>query len=554
MPVYKIDLLGNPNSCLVKIGKQSFRALVDSGAEVSLIHSRAYQNLKDKPKLMNKKVHLQSASGQPMIVDGSINVTLDIRGVRINQTLFVVRNLNRSLILGRDWLKTNGVRLYYDLGCLRIGKKYIPLEEDIHIATVVRIASTVTLKPQTANVCTGHLRHKSEGFDSGSYEMSSIESGYVGTEPGLMIANIIVKPNRTGKFPVMIVNNTNKTLKLKKGCVIGKVQSVTEANLTEIRDKISKDKNQFSDKINKSEISVPPEYNDRVTELIFQNEDIFATTDADLGHTDTVKMKIDTGDYPPIKLRPYRTPLNNRKIVDKAVDEMMEAKIISRSKSPWSFPVVIVDKKDGSKRFCVDFRRLNKITKMKSYPLPLIDDILALLGNAKYFTSLDLKSGYWQVLMDEADKEKTAFTCHRGLFQFNVMPFGLSNAPAIFQELMSIVLADLDQFAIAYLDDILIFSSSLEEHMSHIQQVFDRLRQHDLKLKLKKCHFLQAETNYLGFVINQNRIKPDPKKVEAIQSISAPTSVREVRGFIGMCSYYRRFIPNFSGIAEPIIS
>ena len=245
MPVYKIDLLGNPNSCFVKIGKQSFRSLVDSGAEVSLIHSRAYQNLKDKPKLMNKKVHLQSASGQSMMVDGSINVTLDIRGVRINQTLFVIRNLNRSLILGRDWLKTNGVRLYYDLGCLRIGQTYIPLEEDIHIATVVRIASTVTLKPQTANVCTGHLRHKSEGFDSGIYEMSSIENGYVGTVPGLMIAIIIVKPNRTGKFPVMIVNNTNKTLKLKKGCVIGKVQSVTEANLTEIRDKISKDKNNF---------------------------------------------------------------------------------------------------------------------------------------------------------------------------------------------------------------------------------------------------------------------------------------------------------------------
>ena len=552
MPVYKIDLLGNPNSCLVKIGKQNFRSLVDSGAEVSLIHSRAYQNLKDKPKLMNKKVYLQSASSQPMMVDGSINVTLDIRGVKINQKLYVVRNLNRSLILGRDWLKTNGVRLYYDLGCLRIGHTYIPLEEDIHIATVVRIASTVTLRPQTGNVCTGHLRHKSEAFEPGIFEMSSIENGYVGTEPGLMIANIIVKPNKTGRFPVMIINNTNKTLKLKKGCVIGKVQSVTEANLTEIKDQMSK--NKFTDKISRSEISVPSEHSDEVTALIFKNADIFAASDADLGHTDTVKMKIDTGDHPPIKLRPYRTPLNNRKTIDKVVDEMMDAKIISRSKSPWSFPVVIVDKKDGSKRFCVDFRKLNKITKLNSYPLPLIDDILALLGNAKYFTSLDLKSGYWQVLMDEADKEKTAFTCHRGLFQFNVMPFGLSNAPAIFQELMSIVLADLDQFAIAYLDDILIFSSSLDEHLGHIQQVFDRLRQHDLRLKLKKCHFLQAETNYLGFVINQNGIKPDPKKVEAIQSISPPTSVREVRGFIGMCSYYRRFIPNFSGIAEPIIS
>ena len=119
---------------------------------------------------------------------------------------------------------------------------------------------------------------------------------------------------------------------------------------------------------------------------------------------------------------------------------------------------------------------------------------------------------------------------------------------------MSIVLAELDKFAIAYLDDILIYSATLEEHIVHIQQVFDRLRQHALKLKLKKCHFLQSETNYLGFVVNENGIKPDPKKVEAIQSITVPTSVREVRGFIGRCSYYRRFIPNFSEIAEPIIS
>ena len=138
---------------------------------------------------------------------------------------------------------------------------------------------------------------------------------------------------------------------------------------------------------------------------------------------------------------------------------MLGANIIERSRSLWSFPVVIVDKKDGSKRFCVDFRKLNKITKSNSYPLPVIDDILALLGRAKYFSSLDLKSGYWQVLMDENDKDKTVF---RGLFDFNVMPFGLTNAPAIFQELMNRVLEGLSDFTTAYLDDILIYSESLE--------------------------------------------------------------------------------------------
>ena len=184
----------------------------------------------------------------------------------------------------------------------------------------------------------------------------------------------------------------------------------------------------------------------------------------------------------------------------------------------------------------------------------MIDDTLALLGKAKYFTSLDLKSGYWQVAMDEKDKEKTAFTCHKGLFEFNVMPFGLSNAPAVFQELMSVVLQGCNDFSTAYLDDIMIFSPTLKEHLEHICVIFDRLRQHNLKLKLKKCSFLKSETHYLGFVISEEGIKPDQKKVETIRSLPVPTCVREVRSFIGMCSYYRRFIPNFSQIAEPIIA
>ena len=253
-------------------------------------------------------------------------------------------------------------------------------------------------------------------------------------------------------------------------------------------------------------------------------------------------------------MRPYRTPIKNRVVIDKAVDEMLDADVIRRSRSPLSFPVVIVDKKDDSKRFCVDFKKLNQLTKKNSYPLLLIDDILALLGKSKYYKSLDLKSGYWQVAMDEQDKEKTAFACHKGLFEFNVMPFGLSNAPAVFQELMSVVLQGYSNFATAYLDDIMIFSATLEEHLEHLRMVFERLREHQLKLKLKYCSFLKGETNYLGFVISEDGIQPDQKKVEAIRTLPAPTCVREVRSFIGMCSYYRRFIPNFSKIAEPLVT
>ena len=226
-----------------------------------------------------------------------------------------------------------------------------------------------------------------------------------------------------------------------------------------------------------------------MAEIVTQRSTLFASSDLDLGQTDTVQCDINTGDHDPVKLRPYRVPLQDRGVVDKAIDEMLKAGVIRRSQSPWSFSLVIVSKKDGSKRLCVDFRKLNEITKKNSYPLPLIDDILSLLGKAKYFTSLDLKSGYWQVKMSEKDREKTAFACHRSLFEFNVMPFGLCNAPSVFMMLMNTVLEGLEGFACAYIDDILIFSETVEEHFEHIHTVLDRLQQHKLKLKLKKCHF-----------------------------------------------------------------
>ena len=200
---------------------------------------------------------------------------------------------------------------------------------------------------------------------------------------------------------------------------------------------------------------------------------------------------------------------------------MLRAGVIERSVSPWSFPIVIVSKKDGGHRFCVDFRALN-ITKPLAYPLPLIDDILALLGKSTYFSTLDLRSGYWQVALDEADREKTTFACHVGLNQFRVMPFGLANAPGIFQRLMSVVLVGLELFAIAYLDDILIFSASVDEHLKHLKTVFAQLRKHKQKIKLSKCQFMKKETKYLGFVIEESGVHPHIDKVEVIRAMPEP--------------------------------
>ena len=517
------------------------------------MHRRVYDSLKDKPKLQNKNVSLQSVNGEHLKLDGYATIPFEIGGHKMSHPFYIVRNMNRKLILGRDWLQNNGVRLYFDLGCIRVNQTYIPLQEDLHISSIARVHTKTKVKPQTAVICKCKVRNNPGLPTSGSYQISPAEIGFLNYEPGLMVTSSVAKMTGNRFIPVLLVNNTNKTYTVRKGCPLAKIEQVQGNEIMSVSE-CTNTSNTCQTHETFECVDVPDKHRQEILDLLKANADLFAQKDSELSHTDTVKMKINTGDNPPIKFRSYRTPLNNRKVIDDAIDEMLNAKIIQRSKSPWSFPVVIVDKKDGSKRFCVDFRALNKITKSNSYPLPVIDDILALLGRAKHFTSLDLKSGYWQVLMDDNDKEKTAFACHRGLFEFNVMPFGLTTAPAVFQELMARVLEGLDKFTVAYLDDILIYSATLEGHLAHIQQVFDRLREHSLRLKLKKCSFLKSETNYLGFVINENGVMPEARKVNVIKALAPPTCVREVRSLVGMCSYYRRFIPHFSNIAEPIIA
>ena len=386
------------------------------------MHRRVYDNLKNKPKLLKKNINLQSANGTRLQVDGCVNVNFRIGGTEVSQDFYVVRDLNRNMILGLDWLKQNNVRIYFDLKSLRInGKTYVM--EDIHVASTVRMKNTCVLKPNTACVCYGKVRNNPDLPSGQSYDISEIDRGFLAKESGLKVINTVSCLNKNRTIPLLVVNETNRHFKLYRH---GLMATISPVNDTKIVDATSIIKNSPIDsKLNLNELDVSSEYRPQIEKLVKKNCDLFASNDSELGHTDVVKMKIDTGDAKPIKMRPYRTPLKNREVIDKALEEMLEAKVIRRSNSPWSFPVVIVDKKDGSKRFCVDFRKLNQITKKNSYPLPLIGDILALLGKAKLFTSLDLKSGYWQVLMDDLDKEKTAFACHRGLFKFNVMPFGL---------------------------------------------------------------------------------------------------------------------------------
>ena len=287
--------------------------------------------------------------------------------------------------------------------------------------------------------------------------------------------------------------------------------------------------------------------------LITEFADVFAFEDSELGCAIAVKHSIDTGGHPPIKQQPYRSPVIYREKISQMIDKMRADGIIQPSHSPWASPIVIVPKKDGSLRFCVDYRRLNAVTRKDVYPLPRIEDILASLGEAKRFTSLDLASGYWQIELDESAREKSAFTTHRGLYEFTRMPFGLCNAPATFQRVMQQVLAGVEWDSVfSFIDDLLVASKTFSEHLNHLREVLQRLRAANLRLKTRKCSLLREETTYLGHVISTKGIKPDPAKTRQVENYPHPTDATKVRQFVGLASFYRRFIPNFATVAAPL--
>ena len=296
-------------------------------------------------------------------------------------------------------------------------------------------------------------------------------------------------------------------------------------------------------------LDVPEPQRGQLTKVLLSYPSVLANTP---GRTTVVKHYITVGDAIPVQQKPYRIPYSQREVVKQELDQMLKAKVIKPSTSPWASPIVLVTKKDGGVRFCVDYRKLNKVAKFDAYPMPRIEELIDTIGPAQVISTLDLAKGYWQIPMDQGSKDKTAFTTPFGLYEFEVMPFGLHNAPATFQRMINHVLRDCWSFARAYIDDIVVFSGSWEEHLTHLHKVLHCLQVANLTVKMSKCQFGRVEVHYLGHIIGGGEVRPDPEKLSAVRDYPIPISKKQVRAFLGLAGYYRRFVPHFSTIAEPL--
>ncbi|UYV77349.1 hypothetical protein LAZ67_15000598, partial [Cordylochernes scorpioides] len=512
-------------------------ALIDTGADLSVVDLRTAIFAGREINSLTKTC--SGPDGKKLDMVGSIILDLKIDDTELSHEFVVMDAHLRTLILGRDFLKKMNAKI----DCKRETIKYnLMSNHDVSNYDLKKIKSTTNTVIPKLSI---KLIRASIEAEDGEYVIE--ENKRMIQTNGLRLARSLLTVTDK-KTHIWITNPYPRPLKIMKDETLAYGSLPAGVNFIENKEKQNEnDEIQFQ--INKN-LSFKEQ--ERLKQILAKYTDLFSSR---LGRTNLEKKKIHTEDAKPIKHKPYRVSAKERTIIKDQIDEMLEEGIIRQSSSPWSFPVILVKKRDGKYRFCVDYRKLNEVTVKDVYQIPRIDDVMDTLQGSKYFSAIYLKSGYWQVKIVERDKEKTAFTTAHGLYEFNVMPFGLCNAPATFERNMDNVLGNLRwQICLCYLDDVIIYSSDFPSHIKRLEAVLRCFSESNLKLNAKKCRFAFEELEILGHITNQEGIKPAEYNIKAVRDFPQPKKAKEVQSFLGMCSYYRKFIKDFSLIADPLTS
>ena len=540
--------------------KHPLSFLLDTGSAVSLLKSAVWYQSKPTGSALSSwgGNKLVGVNGTKLHIEGSADVTITIMNRTFACKMVVVDDLTVDAILGLDFMEANCCTLSIRERLLHIPscKSSIPVNDHLHCSKPMPVYATLAdnqLVPAYSEIETIATVPKTCIGKPCILEATE-------TKTTVMAARALVIPN-TETIPVRLLNLFSEPTNIYKGTKIAMLEDVFDtvtpiSAITTTPDKTTPSLDLDStlwDTVKRSTTELDDKQQQDLHRLLSQYHDIFAVDEHDLGHTNAIKHQINTGNSPPIRQHARCIPPARRHEAKNLLNDMLNNNIIQPSSSPWASPVVLVQKKDGSLRFCIDYRKVNAITRKDAYPLPRVDDTLDTLACCKWFTTLDLLSGYWQVEVDEKDREKTAFITYEGLFEFNKMPFGLCNAPATFQRLMDLILAGLQWTnCLVYLDDILIIGKTFTEHLKNLELVFNRLREAGLKLKPSKCAICQKQVNYLGHVISADGIATDPAKTDKVAHWPIPTCQRKVQRFLGLVSYYRRFIKGFATIVKPL--
>ena len=577
----------------VHVSDIQHRALIDTGAQKSCISAGVYQNLNNSTEISSDSgfTSFKGANGAPLQVLGTCYIQLTLGGQQFNHLFYVLASLDLPIILGADFLEENGIDvscqkhlIHWNNGVNKV--KMTSRHANQSCATLFRIGQTTNIPANHEAIIPIFTNNvtSSSGFIKPTNELTKL---------GLVGAKCLVNLNGN-KTCMRLYNPTNHDITIPKKSSIGMFDSIENphiaflgnaldskypddtmpliANLLNYTDTptnsslynqllnlTAAQKQEYTSLANELNIdftssSLNNEQKELLILLIGKNRQAFAKDMSELGQCTVYKHHIDTGDSQPIRKRFYRVSPEHKREIERQCDELVSNGIITESDTLWNSPVLLVKKKSGEFRMVVDLRALNTVAKPQYYPLPRLEDVVDSVGESKaqFYSCLDLLSGFNQIGLTEESKNKLGIITHNKVYRFERLCFGLNSAPAAYQYTMQRILQNLGSIALAYVDDVLVYSRTFEEHLEHLQIVFDRLIAANMKIKPSKCQFGKNKVTYLGHVFSNHGIQVDPQKIEAVKSFPVPTKVKHIQSFLGLCNYYRKFVKDYSKIASSL--